>query len=112
MSVSIDFVIPNGITPLATFIAGVALYSIDPAIFYPLHNANVVWYTVLGPGEAAWIVPVEENYIPWIWRIAPTLARPNALDAGLKKQVKSYKKILLTISYHVWSGCTEVKTIV
>lgn len=63
-SISINFVVSNGITPLAAFITRVTFYGIDPAIFHPLHDAYMVGHSVLGSRVSTWIVPVKENDIP------------------------------------------------
>ena len=47
--VPVNLVIPNWVTPLAALIPGIPFHCVNPSVFYPLHDANVVGNTVLGP---------------------------------------------------------------
>ena len=59
--ISEDFIIPDGILVLAAGITGVALNSVDDAVFAFFYDADVIGFAVLRTGCAVRVVPVEEN---------------------------------------------------
>lgn len=70
-SVAEDLVVANSVASLTATVTGVTLYRVNIAILDLLHNANMVYYTIL----AGVLIPIEKDNVAWAWLVGIVLPK-------------------------------------